>query len=217
MGFWNEIVRLYNQPSKIAGKGVFKMAKGIGLSDKEAAAGARMSSASTRALGGDPFAFRPSFEGSDLGMTDTEYRKGRQMGDWIGSAIGSLFIGGAIGGGAAAAGGGGGEAAGGGAGAGGGGLTSGTSMFGETLGPAGEGGGGAAAGGSNWQNLLRQMPKQGMGGGQNAGGGPSLSYIIAQQQAEEAAKQAQEMLGGDTNLIDYMARMQMQNNLRRVG
>lgn len=91
----------------------------------------------------------------------------------------------------------------------------GVSMFGETLGPAGEGGEGAA-GGFNWPQLLRVIPKN-MGSGYQQGAGMSVSYLIAQQQAEEAARRSQEMLGGDTDLINYIAKMQMQNNLRRAG
>jgi hypothetical protein len=210
MGFWNELLKVYDTPSKLAAKGVFKIAKGVTGSDKVAGMGARMNSVSTRALGGDPIPFRENQEGYEFGMSDTSWRKARQAGDWLGSAIGAILIGGAAaGGGAAAAGEGGGAEAGGG-------LTSGSSMFGETIGPAGEGGGGAAAGGFNWQNLLRQTSGK-MGNGYQQGAGLSLSSIIAQQQAEEAARQAQEMLGGDTDLINYMARMQMQNNLRRIG
>ena len=87
----------------------------------------------------------------------------------------------------------------------------------------------------DWGGLAKSLgPRLGSmfmqgGGNGNAGGGDSgglfqfdggeqsslLKMIIAQQQIADAARQSQEMLGGDTNLIDYMAKMQMQNSLRR--
>ena len=211
MGFWHEVLRLIDQPADLTGKGVFRVAKGITGSDKVAGNLARATNVSQRVgLYSDPLPFRESYEGSDLGMDQTSYRKAKQSADWIGSAIGSLFVGGALGGGGAAAGEGGGGAT----------ITGGSGSTGLELEAAAGTGQGSwaepAAGGFNWQNLVKNLAGKG-GQGAQQGSGVSVSYLIAQQQAAEAARQAQEMLGGDTNLIDYMARMQMQNNIRRAG
>lgn len=204
MGFWNEILRLYNQPSKWAGQGVFKAAKGLTGSDKFSAAGARMAAASTGALGDDPFPFRDTLQGSDLGMTQDKYNRGRQAGDWVGSLIGSLIIGGALGGGAAGAGEGGGAAGGGGA--------SGLEL--EAASGTGQGAWAEpAAGGVNWQSLMKMMPKQGLGGG-GGGGSVSLPYVIAQQAIEDANKQNAELLGTDADLPSFIARQQLRNYIR---
>ena len=96
MSLWSKIKNVINKPAKIAGETFYDFSKQITGSEKLSSAGARMFAVSTSALGGDPLPFRSTLTAEDVGANPTLFRTGRQAGDIVGTAIGSLFVGGAV-------------------------------------------------------------------------------------------------------------------------
>lgn len=93
--FRDKLTGIANKPAEIVGRSVFQTVRKLTGSEKFAAAGARMASVSTSALGGDPLPFRPSITAAGVGArNETLFRTGRQVGDIVGTSIGSLFVGG---------------------------------------------------------------------------------------------------------------------------
>ena len=106
MGFWNELLKIYDTPAKLSGKGMFWITKALTGSDKNAAAAGRIGEVAGAATIGDlTGAFRQRATGADYGIDETKYRKGRQAADWLGSIIGTGVAGGMAAGGAWGAGG----------------------------------------------------------------------------------------------------------------